>query len=125
MLAIAFRVAGRYGFHSLGHWNELGTQSNYKNFLFLAKLSRVLTLFSFFQTKVLSQMRNPLYKKGTSEVSPLFEKNIFCHVASQREGWNISGSKNSSLEASSGSVLKADPSLFAFKLGQLIMVKWS
>jgi len=67
-------------------------------------------------------MNIPVSHKRKKEVSWLFEKKN-CHVASQRSRLNISGSKNSSLEASSGSVLKADRSLFAFKLVVLIMVK--
>lgn len=50
------------------------------------------------------------------------DEKLFCHVECCI-GLNISGSKNSSLEVSSGS--KAVLSLFALWLGVLIMLKWS
>lgn len=63
-------------------------------------------------------------ERGKLVITAIRTKIFFRHVASERTGLNISGSKNSSLEASSGSVLNADFSLFAFKLYALIMVKW-
>ena len=72
----------------------------------------------FFQTKLILQMMTLLYQKGMIKVGWLFkeEKKKICHVAlSQRSEsrFNISGSKNISLQVSSGSVLKAERSLFA------------
>lgn len=61
-------------------------------------------------------MKNLPYQKWTNEVSwhdvtiRIFFFEFFFFVT---YGLNISGSKNSSLEASSGNVLNADLSLFA------------